>query len=182
MSAPDSSPKPVSPLDEALDAMAAQMRQLHSRRDAGTLAALRRLDPVLPVSPVFHALLANAAPDHLFAYEASQDEMMRRFARVAQIFAMKPEGLSRRPLGAVLHAIGLSQQRLGHLLNARGAILGDILRRIARRIAVSPEPIPYRELGRLLLLPSGSGAHASLALKIARDFQRAARSAASTRE
>lgn len=164
------------PLAEALDAMASAVRVLNAQRDTGALAALRRGDAV---APAFHILLAQCAPDHLFAGGGETLETMtHRFARVAQIFALKPDALKKKPLGAVLQAIGYPEARLAMLLNARAATLDDLLRRTARRIALSDEPTPYRELGLVALLNGRADRRErldNLRLKIARDYQRAAR-------
>lgn len=165
--------KPSS-LADALDSMAAAVRRLHAGEQTGALAALRRLDADTPLAPDFHALLAEAAPDHLFAGGSNLDEMTRRFARVAQIMALKPEALGGRPLGRVLQAIGFPKTRLAMLLNAQGPTLDDLARRAARRIALSDEPMPYRDLARLLLETDRRHADA-LRLRIARDYQREAR-------
>lgn len=166
-------------LAEALDAMAGGVRALHAREDTGALAALRRLDVDRPTTPAFHALLAPSVPDHLFAAAGELDAMTRRFARVAQIMALKPDGLDRKKqLGKVLFAIHALERPLAMLLNAQGPTLDDLIRRTARRIALSDEPLPYRDLC-LLILYSGRRRDAAkldeLRLKIARDFQRAAR-------
>jgi hypothetical protein len=177
MSAPDAKAKTPSPLNAALDAMAAGVRRLHAREATGALAALRRLDPDTPFAPAFHALLADSAPDHLFAGGSDLATMTRRFARIAQIMAMKPDGLGGfdgRSLGTVLRAIDFKERSLAMLLNAQGPTLDDLVRRTARRIALSDEPLPYRELGRLLL-DDRREARETLRLRIARDYQRAAR-------
>ena len=177
MPASDPQSRPATQSD-ALDAMANGIRQLYARGDTGALATLRRLNTECPVAPTFHALLAASAPDHLFSGGSNLDTMTRRFAQVARIMAMKPDGLHGRRLGAVLHAIGISQTRLAMLLNAQRSTLDDLVRRTARRIAPSDEPMPYRELGRMLLLngrPDARDELDALRLKIARDYQRAAR-------
>lgn len=175
-------PAPDAPatLDEALDGMAAAVRALLLREQTGPLAELRRLDPKAPLAPAFQALLANCVPDHLFATAGGQDAMTRRFARVAQVMALKPDGLSRKPLGTVLHAIGYPQTRLAMLLNAQGPTLDDLVRRAARRIALSDEPLPYREFAALILRADKPGRIEALRLKIARDYHRAARAPADT--
>ncbi|MDE2578083.1 MAG: hypothetical protein KGL46_04700 [Hyphomicrobiales bacterium] len=180
MPAPDpQTARPPNAVNDALDALATGVRRLHAHEDTGALAALRR--PNNEHAPAFHALLAQSAPVHLFAGGSDLDTMTYRFARVVQIMAMKPDGLGSKPFGAVLHAIGFPQMRLAMLLNAQGATLDDLLRRAARRIALSDEPMPYRELGRMLLFGGRVDRRDKLddlRLKIARDFQRATRSAA----
>ena len=156
---------PPPTLDDRLDLMAQGIRQLAARRATGALAEIRRLDVDCPIAPAFHELLAEAAPN----------ADIRRFARVAQVMALKPDGLRRKPLGAVLRAIGFPETRLAMLLNARGPTLDDLVRRAARRIALSDEPMPYRDLGRLIVLRDPSDARDDLRIRIARDFQRAAR-------
>ena len=167
--------RPPNPLDAALDAMAKVVRGLHRSENTGALAALRRLDSDRPLAPDFHALLAQAVPDHLFSGGSTLDAMTRRFARVAQIMAMKPDALERRALGAVLHAIGFPTTRLAMLLNAQGGTLDDLARRAARRIALSDQPMPYRDLAGLLVEERGGKAGDDLRLRIARDWQRAER-------
>lgn len=174
MPAPDV--KPVWPLDGALDAMAKAVRSLHASQNTGALANLRRLDPDRPLAPDFHALLAQTVPDHLFAGGEDLDAMTSRFARVAQNMAMKPDGLGGKRLGEVLHAVGFPQTRLAMLLNAQGSTLDDLVRRVARRIAASEEPLPYRDLARLIL----DERRDELRLRIARDYQRAARASSKT--
>jgi hypothetical protein len=180
MPAPDA--KPPHPLEAALDAMAKAVGGLHRSENTGALAALRRLDVDRPLAPDFHALLAEAVPDHLFSGDSTLDAMTRRFARVAQIMAMKPGDLGGRSLGDVFQAVfhpnrnrrsQSARNRLAMLLNARGPTLDDLARRVARRIAQSDEPMPYRDLGRLLLDERGDKRGDELRLRIARDFQRA---------
>jgi len=169
-------PAPEAPtLDDTLDKMAAALRALYRAEQTGPLAELRRLDVDQPVASTFHALLANCVPDHAFAPTGGLDAMTLRFARVAQMMALKPDDLSRKPLGTVLHALDYPQTRLAMLLNARGATLDDLVRRAARRIALSDEPLPYRELATLILHAVRPDRFDALRLKIARDYQRAGR-------
>jgi hypothetical protein len=161
-----------------LDAMAQGVRRLFASRATGALAELRRLDVDCPIAAAFHALLAEAAPDNLLAGDdLDLDAKTRRLARVAQVMALKPDGLARKPLGAALQAIDYPEGRLAMLLNAKGPTLDDLVRRAARRIALSDEPMPYRDLGRLLVLAGRferQKALDDLRISIARDYQRAA--------
>jgi hypothetical protein len=175
-------PPPDAPvtLDETLDAIAEALRALHRREQTGALAELRRLDVDRPVAPAFQAVLATCVPDHLFAPSGHLDDMTRRFAQVARFMALKPDGLSRKQLGTVLHAVGLPPTRLAMLLNAQGPTLDDLVRRVARRIALSDEPLAYRELASLILRADKPDKIDALRLKIARDYHRAARAPANT--
>ncbi|MFV0281483.1 MAG: hypothetical protein ACK5JM_12090 [Rhodoblastus sp.] len=165
---------------EALEQMATGVYALHAKQNTGALAALRRQNVDCPTAPAFHALLAASAPDHLFAAKGGLDDAMRRFARIAQFMAFAPDKLKARPLGGVLQAIGYPDMRLAMLLNAQGATLASLVRRAARRIALSAEPMPYRDLGQLILYAGRSDKTKQLddlRLKVARDFRRAARDA-----
>jgi hypothetical protein len=169
--------------DAALDQMASEVARLDRSKNTGALAALRRLDVECPTAPAFHALLASSAPDHLFAERdkpGAADAATRRFARVAQLMAFAPDKLARKSLGGVLQAIGYPDMRLAMLLNAQDATLDSLVRRAARRIAQSSEPMPYRDLGLLVLYagrPDKAQQLDALRLRIARDFRRAARDA-----
>ena len=159
---------------EALDGMAAEVRRLYASKATGDLAALRRLDPDHPNAPALHRLLARAVHEPLIG----NIDMLRRWARAAQLMAMRPDALRVEGLGETFVAIGLSEARLSALLNAHGSTLRDLISRIARRIAVSQEPLPYRALCRLLLLdgrPEHDLAAEELRIRISANYQRALR-------
>jgi hypothetical protein len=159
---------------DALDQMASEIRRLHISGANGDLAALRRMDPDHPTAPALHRVLARAVAEPL----VSNIDMIQRWARAAQLMAMRPDGLRAEGLGETLVSINLSEARLSALLNAHGATLRDLVSRIARRIAVSDEPLPYRALCRLVLLddrPEHEAAVEELRIRIAAEFQRAQR-------
>jgi hypothetical protein len=102
--------------------------------------------------------------------------MVRRWALIARIMAERPESLTAGNLGRSLKAAGYSDQRLNMLLNARGQTFRDLTRRAARRLAHGNEGMPYRELGRLILLesrPEHDRETEELRVRIAMEFQRA---------
>jgi hypothetical protein len=162
---------------DALDAMADEIRRLHASKATGDLAALRRLDPDRPHAPALHRLLARTVEEHL----VGGMDMMCRWARCAQIMAMRPDALRAEGLGEALVAIGFSEARLSALLNAHGETLRHLVTRTARRIALSDEPLPYRSLCRLVLLDARHEERAEeLRIHIASQYQRAVRADADT--
>jgi hypothetical protein len=159
---------------EALDAMAGEIRRLYASKATGDLAALRRLDPDHPSAPALHRLIARTVHQRL----VGNMDMMRRWARAAHLMALRPDSLRAEGLGEVFVAIGLSDARLSALLNAHGTTLRDLVSRTARRITVSDEPLPYRSLCRLMLLddrPEHNEAAEELRIRIAGNCARAAR-------
>ena len=165
--------------NEALDQMAAEVRRLRASGATGDLAALRRLDPKRPTAPALHRLLARAVDEQL----VGNMDMVKRWARVAQLMAMGPDDLRAENLGQVLAALSFSEARLSALLNAHGSTLRDLVSRTARRIAVSEEPLPYRSLCRLVLLdgrPEHEEAAEELRIHISTKYQRALRAQSNT--
>jgi len=159
---------------DVLDEMAGEVRRLYASKATGDLSTLRRLDPDHPNAPALHRLLARAVQEPLIG----NMDMMRRWARAAQLMAMKPDGLKAEGLGATFVTIGLSEARLSALLNAHGSTLRDLVSRTARRIAVSEAPLSYRSLCRLVLLDDRSEheeAAEELRIRISTDYQRALR-------
>lgn len=155
-----------------LDAMAQEYYRLVSINARGELAALRRMDPDHPSAGALFRLLARAGVGDIGL------DSLKRWACAAHIMAQRPDRLRRGNLGQSLADIGLSEQRLDMLLNARGATLRDLARRTARRLANSEEAMPYRELCRLVLLDGQSDREIEaeeLRIRIAQSFQRAAR-------
>jgi hypothetical protein len=156
--------------NEALDAMADKIWRLHTSKATGDLAALRRLDPEHPHALALHRLLARTVEEYL----VGDTDMMCRWARCAQIMAMKPDDLRAEGLGQALAAIGFSEARLSALLTAHDATLRDLVTRTARRIALSEEQLPYRSLCRLVLLDGRHEEKAeTLRIEIASRYQRA---------
>lgn len=176
---------PAAGFGQALEAMANQLHGLAQAQNRGDLAALRRIDPGQPSAGAFLRLLGRAVPDHLVGRAdldagapGSTFDMIRRWAVMAQIMAQRPEALARNGLGQALHEVGLTEHRLAMLLNARGPTLHDLARRTGRRLARDAAKLPYRELGRLVLLDGRNDAETeSIRIGIARDFHRANRAA-----
>lgn len=130
-----------------LSAIARLLRGLHRAEQPGELADLRRLNHKLMPPTAFFRLIARAG----FA-EMSDPVNIRRWAGAVHIMAQRPDVLRTDiRLGEALHRIGVSEQRLDTLLNARGDTLFDIIRRLSFRLARSEEAMPYRELCQLLL-------------------------------
>jgi hypothetical protein len=167
----------------ALDALATEFGRLVKADARGELAALRRLEPEHPGNGTFFRLLARAVPGHLLGRSdadpdapGSRLDVVRRWALVVTIMAQRPDALSRGNLGQSLKGIGYSDQRLNMLLNARGPTFRNLAWRAARRLARDDQGLPYRELGRLVLL-DGRAEHdleaEDLRVRIAMEFQRA---------
>jgi CRISPR system Cascade subunit CasB len=151
---------------------------LHRAEAIGALAALRRMDHRDTPPAAFHRLIAQAG----FA-EMSDRESIRRWVGAVHVMAQRPDALRTDiPLGEALHRIGLSEQRLDMLLNARGEALFDLVRRVSLRLARSEDAMPYRELCRLLLLsgpqsPEEEHDAEKLRVRIAQSYVRAAQRA-----
>lgn len=157
-----------------LEAMAEEYRRLVRSNARGELAALRRMDPDQPITGALFRLLARAGLSEM------RPESLKRWACAAHIMAQRPDRLRPGRLGQSLAAIGLSEQRLDMLLNARGSTLRDLARRTARRLANSEDAMPYAELCRLVLLdgrPESEVEADALRIKIAQSFQRTTRQA-----
>jgi CRISPR type I-E-associated protein CasB/Cse2 len=105
---------------------------------AGSLAALRRLDPERPDEAAFWWLVADCAP---VAFD--DDRIARALAVVAQGMAIAhpfhlPAG-GRRPLGVALAEAGVSEARLLRLLRSGQTELPEEVRRLARLMAAKGE-------------------------------------------
>lgn len=116
----------------------------------GDLAALRRLDPDHANAPAFWRLLIRAPEDRRHG-----DGAERRWALIVHgIALMVPNHHdARTPVGRALFAARYSEQRLGRLLDARGAQFRALVPRLCRQLAHAhkPQPLDWRELGRLIL-------------------------------
>jgi CRISPR system Cascade subunit CasB len=148
-----------------VEAFANKVRELANRERRGDLAALRRLNAEAPAAPAFFQILVKIAPE-------SGPDSLRRYARLLQIFALRPEALVPGSLGVALAAAGVSEGRVQKLLAARGPALAEQIRLIARRLA-NGGSLPYRQIGDLILAKDDTEIAEDLRLRIARDYWRA---------
>lgn len=139
--------RPAQHSGEPIEALASAVRALHHQERRGDLASLRRMDAGRALEPAFHRILAVIAP------EASL-ERARRMALLVKILALSTDLDTLAPgrigLGDAMAAGGISEKRVQTLMTARGEVLDDSLVRIARRL-VRTGPLPYRDIGRLIL-------------------------------
>ena len=156
-----------------LSAVARLLRGLYRAEATGELAELRRMDRKDTPPAAFFRLIARAG----FS-EMSDIENIRRWVGTVHVMAQRPDALRTDiPLGEALHRIGVSEQRLDMLLNARSDTLFDIVRRLSLRLARSEEAMPYRELCQLLLWSDREGKEQEaekLRIQIAQSYVRAA--------
>jgi CRISPR system Cascade subunit CasB len=147
-----------------VEAFAGEIRRLAEQERRGDLAALRRLDPEQPDAAAFFRSVVKIAPD-------AGPGLMRRYARLLRMLALKPDALKGGSLGAALANAGVSESRVLKLLAARGPALARQLDIIARRLANAGD-LPYREIGRLTLEPDDSEHAEDARLRVARDYWR----------
>lgn len=130
-----------------LSQVASLLRGLHRAERRSELANLRRMDHRDVPPAAFFRLIAQAG-----FLEMSDTENIRRWSGAVHVMAQRPDALRTDVrLGEALHRIGVSEQRLDMLLNARRDTLFDLVRRLSLRLARSEEAMPYRELCQLLL-------------------------------
>lgn len=154
-----------------------------SRLEPGPAASLRR-DPLAGSgSAAFWSMLAKNG------IHPRREELERRWATVIQAIAIltpKGRGDSDRPkpsahdgavpMGAALHQLGISQQRLARLLSARGEMRRDLVIRTCRRLAAKDAVrFDLRTLAGFVLFE-----HESQARWIARKYYTARARAAKT--
>jgi hypothetical protein len=170
------SPPPPDAADAALHEIAKHIRLLLETEATGPLAELRRMDLTHPDTMTFAAVSVIPAVAAFARVEGDAGEMdiLRRLAAAAQIMALKPGDLQPWGLGKAMVDAGLTENRLRSLLAARGPALRDIARTLSRRLARAPGPLPYRELGRLILLDGRDPQAAEeTRINLARDYRRA---------
>jgi hypothetical protein len=165
-------------IDMPLNDMAKRFRLLVHTENISQLAALKRLDPEQPDKAAFFQMLALCVPARYLGPRNWLADSVRRFAAIATIMALRPDGLRGWGLGGEMAKVGVSDQRLSALLTARGRTFRDLARRLARRLARDGEALPYLDLGRLILfdsIPQHDDAAEDVRIGIARDYQRALR-------
>jgi CRISPR-associated protein Cse2 (CRISPR_cse2) len=172
-------------LDGPLRALGKRFNVLVKAEARGELAALKRLDPDRPDKSAFFRLLTDCVPRRFFGSGSlpigapgSEVDMVRRFAAIAAIMALRPDGLRPWGLGRAMADTGVSDSRLSMFLTARGALFRDLARRLARRLARDADALPYLDFGRLLLmdsLPEYADEANSVRVALAREFRRAVR-------
>lgn len=153
---------------EAVRRIAGRMAQ--DDYPAGSLAALRRLDPDQPDGAAFWRLLASHAP------AAFDDERASRaLAVVVQGMAImhpfhRPAG-DRRMLGTALAEAGVSEARLLRLLRTGSEQLAEEVRRLARLMASKGDEgrFDWSEMLDLVLWPDSE----KIRTRIAKDYYRA---------
>jgi hypothetical protein len=154
-----------------LDALAYLLRGLHAAKATGELAALRRMHRTGTPPQAFFRLVARAGFTEM-------TDGVSRWAAAVHVMAQRPDALRTDiRLGEALFRIGLSEQRLDMLLNARGTTLFDLVRRLSLRLARSEEAMPYRELCQLVIWgdrPEREAQAERQRLEIAQSYQRAA--------
>jgi CRISPR-associated protein Cse2 (CRISPR_cse2) len=153
-----------------LDVLANMLRGLQAAKATGELASLRRMDRSGTPPQAFFRLVARAGFTEM-------TDGVSRWAAAVHVMAQRPDALRTDiRLGEALLRIGLSEQRLDMLLNARGNTLFDLVRRLSLRLARSEEGIPYRELCQLVIWadrPEREAQAERLRLDIAQSYQRA---------
>jgi CRISPR system Cascade subunit CasB len=145
----------------------------------GDLAALRRLDPDRANAPDFWRLLASAVPPERI--HGPEDE--RRWALIIHAMALMVPNHhdANARVGRALFEAGYSEQRLGRLLDARGAQFRALVPRLCRQLAHKAQPLDWRELGRLILAADRNEEKAeTIRLAIARAYYGAEASAQRT--
>jgi len=163
---PDSSTATSPPRESDLvELLANSVRGLEAAERRGDLAELRRMDPDRPDAPAFFRMLVRHRPD-------AGPDFTRRCARLVRLLALRPDSLVTGSLGEAMAAHGISEARVQKLLSARGEAQAAQIALIARRLA-GERALPYRELGRLLLLRDDDEAAERIRLAIARDYFRA---------
>jgi hypothetical protein len=162
---PPETPTPASREADPVELFANEVRALEAAERRGDLAELRRMDPDHPDAPAFFRMLVRHRPD-------AGPDLARRCARVIRILALRPEALVPGSLGQAMAEHGISEARVQKLLSARGDALSAQVALIARRLAAEGT-LPYRALGRLLLIRDDDEAAECIRLEIARDYFRA---------
>jgi CRISPR system Cascade subunit CasB len=186
--------KIISPRDYDVDApllrMAKRFHLLAVSDSRAELAGLNRLNPDHPDNPAFFRLLADCVPHNFLGDRnlplgapGSEVDMVRRFATIASIMALRANGLRSWGLGRAMADAGISDQRLSMLLTSRGSVFRDLARRLARRLARDATALPYLDIGRLILMDE-IAEHDEEAevvrIALAREFQNAVRRAERT--
>jgi hypothetical protein len=181
--------KQISPRDYDVDAplrrMAKRFRMLVAADTRAELAALKRLNADHPDKPAFYRLLADCVPHHFIGDRnlpvgapGSEVDMVRRFAIITSIMALRPDGLRSWGLGRAMAGAAISDQRFSMLLTSRGSVFRDLAHRLARRLARDADVLPYLDLGRLILMDE-IAEHDDEAevvrITLAREFQNALR-------
>jgi hypothetical protein len=181
--------KQVSLRDYAVDAplrtMAKRFHMLGTADARAELAALKRLNPDHPDKPAFFRLLADCVPRHFIedrnlplGMPGSEVDMIRRFATIASIMALRPDGLRSWGLGRAMEQAGISEQRFSMLMTSRGSVFRDLAHRLARRLAHDADALPYLDLGRVILMDEISehdDEADAVRIALAREFQNAIR-------
>lgn len=115
----------------------------------GEKADARRMGPA--GSPLFWRQVAR------LGIPRWQEDGWLRFTRLVAFLTPASRETSihdgKRPLGAVLHEAGLSEQRLARLLAARGASRDDALERAIRMIARKTTGLSVVDLARAVFWP-----------------------------
>jgi hypothetical protein len=104
--------------------------------------------------------------------------MIRRFATIASIMALRPDGLRSWGLGRAMERAGIGDQRFSMLMTSRGSVFRDLARRLARRLAHDADALPYLDLGRVILMDEISehdDEADAVRIALAREFQNAIR-------
>jgi hypothetical protein len=149
--------------------------------DAGTSAALRRLDPETEfATPALVRTLVFAGIDN----HDLRPDRAKVWATVAQALAlMAHAGLSRGPgIGRVLGELGFSDTRLARLMTAGGSSLRAQSLRTVRIVVAASKAANLDDLLELMLvdgLPGQDEWAEAIRLRIVSSYERAARQAAS---
>jgi len=122
--------------------------------DAGEKSDARRMGPA--GSPLFWRQVAR------LGIPRWQEAGWLRFTRLVALLTPASRESSvhddKRPLGAVLHDAGFSEQRLARLIAARGAARDDALERAIRMIARKTTGLNTVDLARAVFWPD-DGSH-----------------------
>lgn len=139
----------------------------------GDRAALRRLNPESPFTPVLWKVLAYLQEEGAPVKVGDEaDERCWATLLVGMAHCIAPgRNLHdyRTPLGRALSTIGWQPPRLEQLLRARGPALAALIRRMAQQLAAREQPVNWSEVADLLFEQEGPKAE-SVRLRIARSY------------
>lgn len=146
------------------------LRHAIMEADAGTVAALRRMDPDSP-APAFYrlatALLDGIAP----ASGPPRDEAERRWAVIARAIAIGEGMLGGVRFGAALALAKVAELRVLRLLEARGGQLADALFGVLHQLASKGQVWSPYDVAALVLSDGGPDQE-TVRRSVARDFYR----------
>ena len=140
----------------------------HRPISTGEHAALRRMDPS-SIGPAAFAF------ERLWVQAGAPESDPERWALIVHALALaRGRHDPRRPTGAALQEVGLTEQRLNLLLAADLEVLFDLLPRLARRLDARAAALDWLPLADIVLNAGRNEVEADRArLRIARAYARA---------